>query len=335
VVGVRVGAAADRDPMVDDAMLVRAVGLVAGVELVADGRVAVDEAPTTEGLGLTGVAVFAAGAAGRALTAERTLLVDDARVDLLSAGFVAVAPGRVDVAVVPVARFVRPLAGFFSSPDANVPGPSWSDAEALVEVVNRRGAAAVVVPVVGRVGGLFKLLPSRDEVAAVLVRELRDEAVGLVAVLPGIARFGAAAVARLRFGGTFSNLFTAAATDPAGFATDGDLGADSGGAVSEAVSGAASGSGAGSAAAGASMGAAAAAGAVSAVAAAAVSASAIIVVGICSYRKVGGVQGIERKGVTERVRAMEKRRTGVLNWKYDLLLSDDPAKQRDRESSQI
>jgi hypothetical protein len=123
---VRVGTAAEREVVVEDAVLKRAVGLAAVVEVV-DGRVAIDEDPTTDGRGLTGVegaagfAGFAAGAPGRALVADRTLLVEEARVDLLSDGFGTVAPGR---AVVPVARFARPLAAFFSSPDANVPGPS-------------------------------------------------------------------------------------------------------------------------------------------------------------------------------------------------------------------
>lgn len=120
------------------------------------------------------------------------------------------------------------------------------------------------MPAVGRAGGLFKLLPraERDEVAAALVRELREEAVGLVAAL-GMARFGAAAVARPRFGGTFSNLFTAAATEPGDFAATGDLGVVGATVSDRAVSGSMAGS---AATGGGSMG------------AAAVSASAMVIV---------------------------------------------------------
>jgi hypothetical protein len=271
------GTAAERAAVEEVAVLVRAAGLAAVVELVAEGRVVVDEAPTTEGLGFTGVvALFGAGAAGRADAADRMLLVDDASVDLLSAGFAATAPGRAVVAAVPIAvRLARPLVGFFSSPDANFPVPSWSDAEARVEVVNLRDAA-VAVPAVGRAGGLFKLLPRRDDVAVVPVRELNEEAVGFVALPGGTARFGAAAVARPRFGGSFSNLFTAAATEPGDFVVEGDLGV-AGAAVSGAVlmSGSITGS---AAVAGGSMG-----------AAATSTVSAMVVVG-GSYRELGCVE---------------------------------------------
>jgi len=118
------GAASERDAVVEVAVLKRAEGLAAVVELVVEGRVAIDEAPTTEGLGLIGVVVFGAGAPGRAEATERMLLVDEASVDLRSAGFAAVTPGRAEVAVVPVERFAKPFADFFSSPEVNVPGPS-------------------------------------------------------------------------------------------------------------------------------------------------------------------------------------------------------------------
>jgi hypothetical protein len=111
----RAGATAGLDDVLD-ASGVRPTGFVA----VAADREAVGAADEMDGRAFTGV-VLVSVALGLAVNEGLDFVVEEARVDLLSAGdgaaFAAAAALTV-VPVVPVIRLDRPLAaGFFSSPD--------------------------------------------------------------------------------------------------------------------------------------------------------------------------------------------------------------------------
>lgn len=120
-------------------------------------------------------------------------LVADVRVDLRSdvVGFVVVA--SLDVAPVREARLAVPVMPDFllSSPELRRPLP-LSSAELLMDTRERCdevvpevvGLRAVEVVVVGRIGGLFRVLPVRAAVLVVFVAPVVEVDPGRLAVVP-------------------------------------------------------------------------------------------------------------------------------------------------------